>query len=376
MTTEWHEAQLPAWMLGDEEALRILRSGLLEPMADLDALLRRAAGEDLRALLDPRQTREELVAALGALVGVGEDLPAARRTSQDDLRRYVASATRMWKGKGSRAALRLLVSAARGRTSLLLGWHDVRWVDGGTSSAALWHGPGVSSGSVYDDGPNVLDLWVMDPEEDLSLEDLAAWVHAAGRPSGRTVQLRRALFVDDHRNRSAWWTSDGAGTGGYDEDLRAVSADGRRWILDVDGSAAWSDYRWILVLGTTGEADLLAFASADGETAYVVRIAVDAGTIEVLRRVAGAETSLGSVSLPTSTTGYAYTYAVDVAVLTSSVEVRVLRSSAVVLTVADTSGSRIVSGAVGWEATTDAAYLYHSDVRPHGAALLTVGPPA
>lgn len=372
---------LPAWMVEDEEGLRILRGTVLGPLAEVRGILeaRRAL---LPTLLSPRLVPDRLVANLGALVGIGDDLPAARILDVDDRRRHVGSAIRIWTGKGSRSSPARTARAAGGRTSLFLEWADTRIVDGVRfGGIGLWHGPRVADGSAYDDGPRASDLWVMDPAGTLDLDVLAAWVEAAARPAGRRVAVRRALFVDDHRNRAAWWTTASA-TLDYDDELGAVVTSGDADVLlDVAGSETWpASYRAHLWLATTGTAYLLVLVSDDGAEGYAVAVSTD-GTLTLYRRDAGVEVLVAAAADPVPTaSGFAYRYAIDVAQVVTSgglaTVVEVFREGSRVLYAEDTDADRKTAGRIGLRAVAGTATLVHADVRPHNPAARLLAPPA
>ena len=344
-------SMLPESMRYNDEAERALR-GLLKPIARIDNYLS-LKREQLLGLHQAELVPDELVRHLAATVGFGLDLSATSVLATATLRSLTPGAVALWKVSGTQPAIRRVLAAVLGSRGWILSWFQLRTVTGTAGEIHVIPSPGSGSGAYFQ--PEwTTDVWYMDPDASAP-PDITELVAVLGviRASCERLNLRRALLLDDLEGGEAFWARQSAGTYVYedaaeDEGRQHVLSDGAGFYPDFGGlSAAWTSYRWTVLLRTAGEAHLYVLAAAEGDEGNAYRVEIDeaAAELRIVRIDAGVASPPITVPLAISPT-HSYRWSVEVSVAPAATTLRVYLEGALMTSIADLSPGRYSAGSV------------------------------
>lgn len=323
-------AWLPESMRSDPESLRFVQRLLQTLHPPQDYLHRKI--EALPELLNPTDVRDDLVRQLAGIVGLDSSVPAVDGTSNDDLRKLIGRAVALWKRKGTRASVRDVVASLTGSRSLILDWFHHRLVSGTPWEPHLLPAPGTSPGGWYDVPEQVSDVWFMDPDGLVDVDQLARWVDVV-RGANERINLYRAELVDDLLAEASVWSGSGAGSSIYSP-LGNVALYGGRPYLLLDGAwrfvasvggaeSSWTNYHLHLLLSVATVRAQIEVFSQDVDNCYrLVLVPGNPGSVTLQRVVGGTPTTLAVATLRFMFLA-AYQWSVDVEVTAAGTEIAV-----------------------------------------------------
>ena len=319
----------------------------------------------LPELLDPERTPAKAVPALLGATGWRATDPFVSALTERQQRRLAGAAIPLWRYRATRQSWADLVGVVAGRRILVREWFDLRSHTGSGPVFPLLPPLGSTAEPPFAPPEHTSMIWIEDPGSPIPTVEIGtvAGLLQRFRPLREHVLLYRARFVDNG-TRGPWSAPDG-GDFVWDRESAILTSRGRRFVAVAAGAQAdWSNTVAELRIRAAG-AFAVALNAVDADNGYIVTLD-PTGSTTVYRRVAGVNTSLGSVAFAWGANAW-IPWRFEALTESAGVRLRVLFGSYTVIEVVDAT-SAYPAGTVAWASSGS------HDVDLQGALLYRANP--